>query len=602
MLHFFPSAWPDETLYSRLARYHRLSGHTDDRTTLGELIGLHTHVITSHLPSLLTALVARLPGSAKSSVEELIKSSTIFPYFQAFLPSQRSMRAIEAMSSLSTSGLKMMLGLVASRLGGHNVFRFCRSCALRDRDLFGQAYWHRTHQLPGVWVCPTHSEPMYELDGSVVQLKRHKLFLPDDEYVGPNARQLRLSPNEAEAVLRVSVLSMDVLMGNRAWDVHNLRDMHRENAMRSNLIRTNGRIRIAELAKMLHRYSSNLPAYGEYGVLRNNYMDWVPKLLRKPRGNALHPMKHIILIDCLRSNSQIEGANAPNRQARKEMKSQRQNPRIDEPLLSIMLGEKNLTLTQTATELGLSVTTVRVEAVRLGLPLRGLRPKVLTDEVKLRICGSLQDGLNPQEVANKHGVSLVSVYRILRMDKQLAAEYADLRFRILRDSYRKRFGEAWSQADYSWLRRHDIEWLAQQKALTRKREVTRTSCVDWAARDEVLANQIVEISKAMRELDGKPKWVSRTALERGITKAETIERNAEKLPMTHAALSTYSETLEEYQMRRLQWAALELQKQSSDQPRRWQLLRLAGIRRLAGQNEDLLRVLTSLPGAEDYHH
>jgi hypothetical protein len=304
----------------------------------------------------------------------------------------------------------------------------------------------------------------------------------------------------------------------------------------------------------------------------------------------------------LRSNNQIEAANATNRQARKEMKSQRQKPRIDETLLSKMLGKKNLTLTQTAAQLGLSVTTIGVEAVRLGLPMRGRRPKVLTDEVKLRICRSLQDGLDPQEVANKHAISLVSVYRILRMDKQLAAEYADLRFRKLRDSYRKRFCEAWSRADYSWLRRHDIEWLAQQKALTRKPEVTRTSCVDWAARDEMLANQIVEISKAMRELEGKPKWVSRTALERAITKAETIERNAEKLPRTHAALSTYSETLEEYQTRRLQWAALELQKQSSDQPRRWQLLRLAGIRRLAGQNEDLLRVLTSFPGREDYHH
>jgi hypothetical protein len=315
MLHFFPSLWPDETLYSRLARYHRLSGHVDDRTTLVELIGVHTHVITSHLPSSLKMLVARLPPGAKSSAEELIKSSTIFPYFQAFLPSQQSERAIETMSSSSTSGLKMMLGLVASRLGGHNVFRFCKTCALEDRDMFGQAYWHRTHQLPGAWVCPTHSEPLYELHGQVVQLKRHKLFLPDDAYVEPNARQLNLTSSETEAVLRVSLLSKDALMGNHVWNWLSLRDVHRKNAIRNQLIRANGRIRVSELAEAFERYSSNLPTYGEYGILRTNFMDWVLKLLRKPRGSVLHPMKHVLLMDCLRS-SRAGITNAPNRQVK----------------------------------------------------------------------------------------------------------------------------------------------------------------------------------------------------------------------------------------------------------------------------------------------
>jgi len=502
MLHFFPSLWPDETLYSRMARYHRLSGHADDSTTLGELIGLHTHVITSHLPSSLEAFVARLPAGAKCSVEELIQSSTIFPYFQAFLPSQQRERAIGTMSSLSTSGLKMMLGLVASRLGGHNVFRFCRTCALEDKDMLGQVYWHRAHQLPGVWVCATHCDPLYELDGPVVQLKRHKLFLPDDAYVEPNARQLSLSSSETEAVLRVSLLSKNVLMGNQAWNWLSLRDTNRKNAIRNQLIRANGQIRVVELAEVLERYLSKLPTYGEYGILRNNFMEWVLKLLRKPRGNVLHPMKHILLIDCLRSSH--EGAtNAITRQVKKKNKSQQ--GRIDETLLRELLGERNLTLTQAAAQLGRSVTTVSVEAVRLGLSIRGRRPKVFTNQVKFRIRSSLQHGLDPREVANKHGVSLVSIYRILKMDTQLAAEYADLRFRKLRASYRTRFCEAWSQADYSWLRRNDIEWLAQRKALTGKREVARKPCVDWAARDEFLANRIVEISKSMYESSGKPR-------------------------------------------------------------------------------------------------
>jgi len=79
MLHFFPSTFPDETLYSRFARYHRLSGHVNDRDSLHELVGVHTHVATSDLPSLLQTFVSRIPAAARPSVEEIIDENTIFP-------------------------------------------------------------------------------------------------------------------------------------------------------------------------------------------------------------------------------------------------------------------------------------------------------------------------------------------------------------------------------------------------------------------------------------------------------------------------------------------------------------------------------------------
>lgn len=180
MLHFFPSTFPDETLYSRFARYHRLSGHVNDRDSLHELVGAHTHVATSDLPSLLQTFVSRIPAAARPSVEEIIDENTIFPYFRRFLSSEKCGRAVAAMSGASTSGLKAGLGLVASRLGAKSTFRFCEKCIGDDRTAFGQAYWHRVHQLPGVWVCPAHAQALCELDFGTVQLKRHKLFLPDD--------------------------------------------------------------------------------------------------------------------------------------------------------------------------------------------------------------------------------------------------------------------------------------------------------------------------------------------------------------------------------------------------------------------------------------
>jgi len=35
-------------------------------------------------------------------------------------------------------------------------FRYCPACAVLDREKFGEAYWHRIHQITGINVCAIH--------------------------------------------------------------------------------------------------------------------------------------------------------------------------------------------------------------------------------------------------------------------------------------------------------------------------------------------------------------------------------------------------------------------------------------------------------------
>src|SRR5260370_39857782 len=37
-----------------------------------------------------------------------------------------------------------------------NRLRYCALCAKDARVNFGECYWHRLHQLPGVEICPIH--------------------------------------------------------------------------------------------------------------------------------------------------------------------------------------------------------------------------------------------------------------------------------------------------------------------------------------------------------------------------------------------------------------------------------------------------------------
>lgn len=592
MLHFFPSTFPDETLYSRFARYHRLSGHVNDRDSLHKLVGLHTHVATSDLPSLLQSFVSRIPGAARPSVEKIINENTIFPYFRRFLSSERCDRAVAAMSGASTSGLKASLGLVASRLGAKSTFRFCEKCIDDDRTAFGQAYWHRVHQLPGVWMCPAHAQALCALHFGTVQLKRHKLFLPDDLLAERSSRQPSLAPCQIDALLRIALLSASVLLSPQAdWDARSLNELHRNNARRNGLVRDNGRIRVDDLANKLQNYSSTFPVVGEYAIVHQHFLDWTLRLLRKSRDVAVHPMRHLLLMDCLRGGLPRhleEGTSDPPKiVARNKGRHQ-----VDQTRLSEMLGQEGMSLRQAAAELSLSVTTLGIEATRLGLSV-GRRPKTIKEDVKCRVCAALRSGLAPKEVAETHGLSQVSVYRILRMDEVLARECASQRLKLLREAHREHFANGTSnQADYAWLYRNDREWLAEQQAMASKGETQREPSIDWAERDELLAQQVAKISDAMRKAAGKPRWISRCALERETGIADTIERNADKLPSTHLTLSARSESREQYQRRRLYWAAGELKKSLHGPPPRWQLLRKAGIRFLSKNNEMLVETLT----------
>src|SRR3546814_18405991 len=57
----------------------------------------------------------------------------------------------------NASTIKGLLGLPASRIRANHPLKFCFLCLESDRRQSGVAYWHLTHQLPGVWICPAHN-------------------------------------------------------------------------------------------------------------------------------------------------------------------------------------------------------------------------------------------------------------------------------------------------------------------------------------------------------------------------------------------------------------------------------------------------------------
>ena len=86
MVSFFPNPYPDELLYSVIARYHTRSGNRGFRQTDMDLFNYHSQQAAKViLSNNLDYLVNNLPIGSKQTKENLIQNHTLYPFYVTFL-------------------------------------------------------------------------------------------------------------------------------------------------------------------------------------------------------------------------------------------------------------------------------------------------------------------------------------------------------------------------------------------------------------------------------------------------------------------------------------------------------------------------------------
>lgn len=169
MLGFFPTPYPDELLYSVFARYHIRSGNIKPSQTLQELFNSQNVIVRADLPYELNSLIKNLPIFSTVTVETLIQKHTLYPMYAVFLPDRRSAILRYMKGELGT----YIYRSTPSSVHMPEYFRFCPLCLREELCTFGEAYWHRLHQTPGVLICPTHN---VALSNSIVHIQSSKWY------------------------------------------------------------------------------------------------------------------------------------------------------------------------------------------------------------------------------------------------------------------------------------------------------------------------------------------------------------------------------------------------------------------------------------------
>lgn len=184
----FPLPYPDELLYSTIARYGVHSGIVSPKELLSEVFGDRKVLATSDLPSHLKRIAALYPEQLGITSVGLLYQNTLFPLYAPFVGEARRQALVRELTANGKSSVHLAAGAAASRIKQPIYLRYCPGCIREQIGEHGECYWRRDWQVAGVESCPKHGN----LIDSLVRrhsVNRHQFKAADTDTCSPTEQQ-----------------------------------------------------------------------------------------------------------------------------------------------------------------------------------------------------------------------------------------------------------------------------------------------------------------------------------------------------------------------------------------------------------------------------
>lgn len=205
---YFPKLYPDELLYSGIARCRTHLGIRNHKTLLHMLFGDSRVAAITDLPSHLTAL----SGHTGLDTMNVIMRHTLFPLYAPFIPQKRRTDLFQAMLSTNRPTIGLA-GVSTARIKWPEWLRYCPVCLEEMAANFGEPYWRRSWQIQGIDVCPEHGCQLLDSPIPFRRPQRHEfhplspLFVPND---------IRLNPAR-ESDIKLAQAATQLLLLDEEW-------------------------------------------------------------------------------------------------------------------------------------------------------------------------------------------------------------------------------------------------------------------------------------------------------------------------------------------------------------------------------------------------
>ncbi|MCL6598517.1 MAG: TnsD family transposase [Alicyclobacillus macrosporangiidus] len=579
-----PLPYPDELFYSVLARYHVRAGNTSHEATLQELFGSRSASASVEFPCRLNALLSRLPLGYSLTVAEIVEKHSLFPLYRLFVSPERAERALDWMHDGQGSKVYSTLGMTGTLLRNVRYLRFCPECFRRDLETYGEAYWHRGHQVPGVSVCPKHRVMLHD---SCVLFRgpRYLLYCPTDFTCRIRSSDSDRYPDLLEPMVQLSQDMEYILNGQfPARSVGWFQDKCSLWLMKRGYMTSSGVLRHERLKRDF------VTAYG-YQFLENiqckvamDKPDWLTYLVRR-RGYSSSPIRHLLVMRFLCGSAE--------RFISKE--DEEYKPFGNGPWVCINgaadhFGQRVITHLEFDRS-DRTKTVIGRFRCSCGLVYTREIPRDGDSEpgpIFVRAWGAvwhqklqelLDQGSSTADIANQlhvHPTTIRRHIRMLRRNKSYEPNQGAPaeRSSAIRERYRARWialmasnpgisrGELnrLDPGTRSWLVRHDRQWYEANSPAPKLSRKRTTTFINWEQRDDETLERLRAIYRELRMPSQRPRRITVSLLGRMLHSSSFLRKRMDKLPKTREFVQSIVETKEQFEARKIEWFAEQLRR------------------------------------------
>jgi transposase-like protein len=299
MLSIIPRIFPDELFYSWFSRYHRFSGNSSPVITMIELFNKKNSKLNIHFPFCLEFLIEQFPENLLLTSDDIINKHTIFPYLRLFMRSDCIDNTIEAMKYDIKQNIPVKTTINTQKIFDINIIKICPKCYIEDREMFGEAYIHRTHQVPGNLICIKHMQYLvnYKIPDNI----------STNEFIDINKCEINFNDKNINISKEIINLSKDIsyILNLHDMDLHIDVIKEKYNLMiERNMYKfwgsSNQKIYVQ---KFIDYYSSEFLQKLNSSSTLEEHTNWIKHLINKSKVNV-NPIRHMLFIRFLAGSAE----------------------------------------------------------------------------------------------------------------------------------------------------------------------------------------------------------------------------------------------------------------------------------------------------------
>ena len=597
-----------------------------------DLFGKNVIKVASDFPSSLQALVKASHWSAWRTVDELIDNHTLLPFHAPFISARKITQLRAAMVGAQGGMIHARLGILTHPLKLIN-FRYCAKCTESDRSIFGETYWHRIHQLPGIDICPVHKVFLSESAVHTRRRSNRQAFVTaESAIISLVCTELNLADRDHAAYVKLADdakwlletrLPTDVNNGNQERYLSLLYDL--------GLAGYDGPVRLKVLIEQLRTHYSEQLLDRFHCALHRKH-NWVTRLIHGMI-RSQHPIEHLLLIQflgltaadffntetgrlpfgegpwpCLNPTchqfrtpaiTDYEESQTPLNYLSKEPK------KAGHPIAKFScncgfayyrIGPDQEPSDRYLATGFLSVTRPWIQSFRAAFreqPLPVILAKRFCTNTEAALLMLKELDLVPS-FPRKKQVSIADESRELTTKDRFKRKLRRKRWlQVLaanKEISRNKLCRA-HPAHFQWFVAHDKQWFYHHLP-PRKTSHGPGFRTNWADEDQILSREVLREAKRIRALPGKPIRVSPTLIATNLGRLAVVTKRGHLLPHTLQALADSGETIEQFVIRRINYETEHLREQGR-RVARWKLQLLSGVSNEAARRPQIRETLTS---------